>query len=179
MKYTIYYNIIRQNAELISSLPSDIAKRVSVLASQEAIRGKRAESIINTIWGQAPSITRSRAKLIARTETAKAQAAITQVRAESIGLDWYIWQTSSDQRVRNSHEHMQGVACQYSNQPSPEALAGEEKTYGYYGPGNIWNCRCYAAPITDIEFESFPLKVVQNGKIKSLSKKQFSTILGG
>lgn len=167
-----YLEVIRKNSELISSLPDDIARHVSQKAASKAIAGVRAESIVNEIREYAPNITETRAQLIARTETAKAQSAVTEIRSQELGVNWYIWRTSEDQRVRSSHKHMEGVVCQYSSPPSPEQLIGEPPV-GYYNPGGIWNCRCYAEPVIDPDFLTFPIKVVRNGRIVRMSRKDF------
>lgn len=166
---------VRKNAEAITSLPDDISRHITKHASTVALRGERAAVLVPKIREAAPELSEARINLIARTETAKTQAAVTEIRSQQVGVDWYIWKTSEDQRVRSSHKHMLGVACQFSSPPSPEALKGEPSV-GYYGPGGIWNCRCYAAPVIDTEFLPARIKVVQQGRIVSMTRKQFEKI---
>lgn len=167
--------ILEQNAGLISSLPGKIAEEVSLKASTLAIQGQRPDEVLKSIQAYAPRLSESRARLIARTETAKAQSAITQVRSQAAGLRWYVWRTSEDQRVRSSHAHMEGVLCQFDNPPSPEQLSGEQ-AHGHYGPGEIFNCRCYAEPAVSTDLISFPAKIVLNGQIKRINKKEFEAL---
>lgn len=171
-----FQQLIRSNAIYISNIPLDIGEAITAKVSKLTIEGLRAESITMAIKAEAPQLTKNRINLIARTETAKTQATITQIRAEQIGANWYVWQTSRDQRVRSSHHHMQGVVCNFASPPSPEQLAGEDRVYGYYNAGNIFNCRCYAAPIIDLDFETFPISVVYNNKIVRMTRKQFEAI---
>ncbi len=168
--------VVIENASHIKSLPQDVAKHVTQTAQTEAIKGNRASVVVEEIRQRAPELSEARINLIARTETAKTQAAITQTRAQSVGIQWYIWRTSEDQRVRSSHKHMNGVACQYASPPSPEKLAGE-KSVGLYNPGGIWNCRCYAEPIVDADFLPDSIKVVQGDQIVRMSRAQLTKLL--
>jgi SPP1 gp7 family putative phage head morphogenesis protein len=167
-----FLKIVQQNAQLIRSLPSDIARHISEHAASQAIAGMRAESLLRDIRKAAPELSQARVLLIARTETAKAQAAVTQVRAVQLGIERYIWRTSEDQRVRSSHKHMEGVVCSFSSPPSPEAYIGETKV-GYYGPGGVWNCRCWSQPLIDLDFMNFPVKVAQREGIVRMTRREF------
>lgn len=117
-----FNNLINQNANYISSLPLDIAKYVDRRIAKGTLEGKRAVDIRDEILRYYPHISKTRAQLIARTETSKAQTALTRVRAQSIGLNWYVWRTSEDSRVRKSHSHMEGVLINFNYPPSPERL---------------------------------------------------------
>lgn len=169
----VFSSLIDSNSQLISSIPSSIASEVVKHIASETIAGKRNEEIIAYLQKIVPGLTENRARLIARTETAKTQAAITQVRSQALGLHYYKWETSQDQRVRSSHKHMQGVICSFDSPPNPEVLDGKKNQFGSYGPGTVPNCRCYAAVIVDPDFETFPAKIAIQGKIVSISKKKF------
>jgi len=170
-----FLKLIRRNAQYISSLPNDIALHVTKHMATQGVRGMRAESLAPYLRRKAPELSEARINLIARTETAKTQASITQVRAQQVGVQYYVWRTAEDQRVRSSHKHMHGVACRYDSPPSPEALKGEESV-GYYGPGEIWNCRCYAEPIIDAEDLPASIRVVQGGQIVRMSRAKFEVM---
>lgn len=128
-----------RQVELIKSLPLEAGLRAQELAQQAVIGGKRAD-VVAAELARTEEVTLNRATLIARTEAAKANAAITQARAEFIGATHYIWRTAEDADVRESHAVMEGVVCEFAN---PPAIEGE----GNHGPGEIYNCRCYAEPI--------------------------------
>ena len=119
-------DIVQQNSSLISSIPRKLTPGMSKLALEGYRSGKRAAEIAEEMKAKLPAECRNRARLIARTETAKASTALVQSRAESLGLKFYIWRTSEDERVRDSHKAMDGVVCLWSSPPSPEAIAGEE-----------------------------------------------------
>ena len=71
---------------------------------------------------------------------------------------------------------MDGVVCLWSSPPSPEAIAGEERTCGNYHPGDIFNCRCVALPVIALEDLRFPVRVCMGGAnmvtIRSLAQMQ-------
>ena len=176
LKNEIEWQIMR-NAQLISSLPQEIRQNVDGIISRMTIEGSRPETIEKEILKYFPETTAKRAKLVARTEAAKTHTARIRSRAESLGITWYIWHSTNDVRTRRTHRLMNGVLCQWSDPPSPEALAGE-RTVGNYAPGEIWNCRCYPQPVTNINRVSWPHKVYYNGSIQTMTLAQFRQIGG-
>lgn len=168
---------IEENANLIKTLPTDVAKKVTKDISDMALKGMRASEIANVIREQTDKHSRASAKLIARTEVSKTTTALTKARCDNLDLRWYVWRTMEDgDRVRKSHRIMEGVLVNWNEPPSPEALAGE-KSVGYYHAGNIWNCRCYPEPLIEIDNISWPHKVYANGQIKTMGKMQFEQLM--
>jgi SPP1 gp7 family putative phage head morphogenesis protein len=169
--------LTEHNARLIRSLPGKIAQQTANFIGQQQRKGLRSEQIAAQLRERLPEMTRAKAKLIARTEVAKAQTAFMQARAEQFGFRWYVWRTSEDQRVRPSHRIMDGVLCAWDDAPSPEALFGM-KSHGMYSPGGIENCRCDALPITDLRQVRFPAKVYSSGQIRRMTLAEFSRFSG-
>lgn len=168
---------IEENANLIKTLPTDVAKKVTKDIEEMALKGMRASEIAKVIREQTDKHSRASAKLIARTEVSKTTTALTKARCDNLDLHWYVWRTAEDgDRVRKSHRIMEGVLVNWNEPPSPEALAGE-KSVGNYHAGNIWNCRCYPEPLIEIDDISWPHKVYTNGKIQTMGKMQFEQIM--
>lgn len=167
---------INRNAGIIKSLPLDIANQVTRYISEESIDGRRADDIANDILRKFPSMARNRAALIARTEVSKTSTALIQARCENVGLDWYVWRTSEDGRVRDSHRHMESVLVKWTNPPSPERLIGEKNPPAPYHAGNIYNCRCYPEPVVNLDYIKFPVEVYWNGIITKMTRSQFTKI---
>lgn len=168
---------IEENASLIKTLPTDVAKKVTKDISDMALKGMRASEIAKVIREQTDKYSRASAKLIARTEVSKTTTALTKARCDNLDLHWYVWRTMEDgDRVRKSHRIMEGVLVNWNEPPSPEALAGE-KSVGNYHAGNIWNCRCYPEPLIEIDDISWPHKVYTNGKIQIMGKMQFKQMM--
>lgn len=170
-------NLIRAqldyNARLIRSAPLDISRKMTHYIQQEALRGRRAEDIVSDLKEYVPNLSASRANLIARTEVSKASTALTRAQAYELGLGWYVWRTSEDGRVRQSHRHMDRVLIKWNDPPSPEQLGHEKHTYGHYHAGEIFNCRCYAEPLIDADYVKWPHKAYIGGKIIWLNRKDF------
>lgn len=166
------YFLIQSNAQFISTIPQNIAARTVHHVQQEQMAGRRAEDILHDLKPYMRSLKDWQVQRIARTEVAKADTAITRIRAEEIDLNWYVWETSHDARVRDSHRKMQGVLVNWNDPPSPEALV-REKPVGHYHPGNIYNCRCIALPVVTFADVKWPSRVYSNGNIRVMSLNQF------
>lgn len=169
---------MNENVQLIKSLPLTAAQKVQQMVLKNLYTGEyRAEELSEKIRGLG-SITKSRAKLIARTEIAKMSTGLTKARSEFLNIPWYIWKTSGDIRVRSSHEIMNNVLVRWSDPASPEELDKQKKTYGHYHPGQIFNCRCFSQPVLRMEDITFPAKVYYNGKIQTMTREKFSELAG-
>lgn len=166
------------NAAMIKSLIPSIAEKTADKIKDETFRGLRASEIAEMIKKDFPKETNASAELIARTEVSKTRCALIKARSESLGMDWYIWRTSKDERVRSSHDFMDGVLVRWRDPPNPEALdpKGKQRAYGNYHAGNTFNCRCYPEPVIDIKLIKFPHKVYYNGKITNMKKAEFLRI---
>jgi len=170
-------SIVSENARLISAIPDRIRESVNTEIAEMHRQGLRHEAIAEHLRRRVPELTRSRAALIARTETGKASTAITQARSEDLGIEWYQWATSEDQRVRPSHRIMDKVLVRWSDPPSPEVL-DRLPSVGRYAPGEIWNCRCVALPLVALNVVSWPAVVYMNRSLRRMTRAQFVDISG-
>lgn len=164
------------NVKLITSLPLDAAKELHALIKENIHRGEfRAKGFAREIERIA-RITGSRASTIARTEVSRVATALVKARAEAVKIDWFVWRSTHDIRVRESHKLMDKVLVRWDDPPSPEELAHEKRSYGAYLPGAIFNCRCFAAPLVRVSDISWPAKVYHKGKITRMNREQFLNI---
>jgi SPP1 gp7 family putative phage head morphogenesis protein len=124
---------------LIKSIPIEAGERVHKLTVQGLEDSTRAREYVEEI--------KSRAMLIARTEVARTASILTRVRAEAAGSTSYIWETSRDSTVRPGHRAMQGKVCRWDDPPAVEESDGVHHEH----PGSIWNCRCWARPIVELD----------------------------
>lgn len=165
-------SIVRENAKLISSVPKEIAERITAEMLERFNKGMRYEDYVPELMNKVPGLMYSRAKLIARTETSKANQAMTQVRAQNVGINCYIWRSSHDERVRHSHEMMDGVLCFWDSPPDPEAFFAGGSMFGAYHAGCCPNCRCYCEPVVDMQFLPDRLRVSAGGKPVSMTRRE-------
>ena len=164
----------RYNVSLIKDVPVDIVNSLrNKYAQGVSFRGSDIEPYLEERLGK-------RAKLIIRTESAKLNSALTEMRAKNLGLVAFVWSTSEDSRVRLSHKMMDGVLVFYSTRLSLDKMIGFA--------GEFPNCRCIGIPVVTLEDLKFPIKVaignlsietrknqavITSGKIQTFTKSQF------
>lgn len=128
-----------ENVSLIKSIPEDYFKQIETLVYENVIQGRTsAKSMIEELR-ELGAKTDRRAKFIARDQTAKLNAALNRERNQALGITEYVWKTSRDERVRESHRKRNGKTFRWDDPPSGGAAAGGH-------PGESVNCRCVAFP---------------------------------
>lgn len=157
--------LVSENAFYIKTLPGEWADFATELAFEMTMQGKSSDEIEEELRSIVPERINRNLKTIARTESAKANAAIAQARAEDMGISCYIWHTCQDERVRPSHAKMEGVVCFWNDPPSPEGR-------GFYHPGNTYNCRCYAEPILDVTDLPTSFRAWRNDGVRKFTRKK-------
>jgi SPP1 gp7 family putative phage head morphogenesis protein len=133
--------LMLEQVALIKSLPLDAGIRAQELAAQSLLSGGRADEIAKQLQATG-GVTQNRAKLIAITETARANAVITEARATAVGATHYIWRTTMDGAERDSHAKMNGKVIAYDKKPTLS-----DGTVGH--AGTFPRCRCFQDPIFD------------------------------
>ena len=141
----IFKKAVIHNFRLISSIPKEVKdvykyKYVTTLMSQVE-EGSIGRGSFEKVLKESGAI---RAKLIARTETAKLQTAISEDRSSSLGSVCYQWLSSNDKRTRQSHRDMNKVIVFWrkdSEKPLLDDMRGNA--------GEFPNCRCAPQPIFD------------------------------
>lgn len=169
--------LVKENASLIKALPRSIGEGLSKHIAEQYKQGLRTDAILKTIAPEVKHLKAWEARRLARTQVASADTSITRARAEDIGLSWYQWETSEDQRVRPSHRKMDNVLVNFNDPPNPESLVGI-KGHGNYNAGNDYNCRCLALPVVSLDEISWPARVYQGGTIHRISRSQFALLSG-
>jgi SPP1 gp7 family putative phage head morphogenesis protein len=137
--------LLADQVHLITSLPLEAGERVHQLVQAGLTEGTRGGNVVHEIM-RTGLVTRSRAVLIARTETARASSVLTQSRAQFVGSTDYIWRTARDANVRRSHQLMEGIVCSWAKPPVVD------KGVLPYHAGCFPNCRCYPEPVIPDKF---------------------------
>lgn len=132
--------LLKESVDLISSLPREAAERVHRLTTRSLYEGTRPAEIAEQIMKQG-QVSKSKAMLIARTETARTASGLTMARAKQVGATHYIWRTAGDSDVRERHAKLEGKVFAWDDPP----VAGENGERA--NAGMIYNCRCVPEPI--------------------------------
>lgn len=169
--------LTRINARYIQDIPRHAAEQLEkdVLRMQQD--GVRPSTIGRALQRRFPKLLRSKINALSRDGSQRASLALTQARAESLNLPFYIWSTSEDGRVRLSHRRLNGVLIPWAEPPAPEKLFGEPSN-GHYHAGGVFNCRCTQMVVLSIHDVHFPASVYWKGAIRTMTKVQFRSICG-
>ena len=140
-------NWMRENTDLIQSIPENYVRSVEKLVNRSLSEGTRVEELVKQIKQHAP-VSISKARLLARDQTTKLYGNLNQVRQVAVGVTKYIWKTMEDSRVREMHEDLEGEIYSWDNPPvtNPEGDRNH--------PGGDYQCRCTAEPYLDDLFKS-------------------------
>ncbi|MFJ7312530.1 phage minor head protein [Pseudomonas sp. NPDC098747] len=130
--------LLAEQVVLIKSIPLKAAERVHELTLQGIEDATRASEISKKIMASG-GVAESRANLIARTEVSRTASTLLEARARSVGSKGYIWRTSEDTDVRDSHKKMNGEFVSWDEPPTLDNLTGHA--------GCLPNCRCYPDPV--------------------------------
>lgn len=136
----VFRSLLFEQVTLIKSLPLEAAGRVHEMVQEGMFTSTRSTTMAKTIM-EGADIPLWRAKLIARTEVSRAAVTLTQVRAQSIGSEGYIWRTSRDGDVRPTHVEQEGKYILWNKPPKTD------KSLDPYHAGCGPNCRCYPDPV--------------------------------
>lgn len=175
-QFNVLSKAVKHNFNMIKTIPSRMIeilnhKYTSALI-EEVAKGTKSRGSFARLLA---SHGHKQAKLIARTETAKLQTAITKTRAIDVGAITYTWLSSHDRRTRPSHREMNNVIVFWrpdSQKPLLDNMRGDA--------GEFPNCRCDAQPNVDIDdFTSARYKVYNyhRDKIEWMSKTDLITAI--
>jgi len=150
-------NWSRNNSLLIKDIPFKTSYQIAEQTREALIKGTNQADLTQQVYdimSERTEVTDSRAKLIARDQVAKLNGSLTRDRQESIGVSGYIWRTVGDERVRDSHDEVDGQFFSWDNPPN--------ETDGNH-PGEDYQCRCWAEPVLPelIEYEASLLEEVE------------------
>lgn len=134
---------VSDNVARITSIEDGLLSEVEQLVQTSVATGRRWESLRDEILERF-SVSESRAQLIAVDQTLRLNADLSQAKAQSLGVTKYVWSTSRDQRVRESHRDLDGQEFSYTDPP-----VVDEKTGRRANPGGDFQCRCIAVPLVD------------------------------
>lgn len=124
-----------KNVSLINSVPEKLFTELESGIFDRFSAGTRFESLAEYI-SQRFQVAENSATRIARDQVGKLNGQLTGLRQTNLGVTEYIWETSKDERVRDSHREKQGKTFRWNDPPSDTGHPGEDI-----------NCRCWASPV--------------------------------
>lgn len=142
---------IRENAGLITSIQTDFINDIGEKVFGNLREGGRSENLISIIRERG-DVSLSRAKFIARDQTSKLNAELTEARSKALGLDVYEWSGTGDERERESHFVLNRKLCKYSDPTVCSDDGGKtwkkRSSIGAFEgkPGEDYQCRCLSLP---------------------------------
>lgn len=145
---------ITMNSSLIKSLTANNIDRVEKLVMANVQAGTRPESIAKLMQIEFKK-SKSQAKLIARDQSAKLAGQLSEKRQRSVGFEYFRWVDSGDSRVRDRHDDIADKITKYGKgvyrwDDLPFSQSGER-----IAPGQDFQCRCVAVPVSNKAVEKF------------------------
>ena len=140
---------VEYNISLIQSIPEETLDRMREIVYDGFADGKTTTRMIKEMQ-RVYGISRRRAELIARDQTAKLSGQIQRAQQQDAGINEYIWYTTGDNRVRSSHASLNGKKFSWDNPPD----VGNGKRCH---PGEDYQCRCIGRPVFDRYSLSLPV----------------------
>lgn len=139
----------KQNVELISTIPNDTLAKMREIVYNGYISGKTTTRMLKEIQ-RAYKVGLKHARLIARDQTAKLNGQIQRHQQIDAGITEYIWCTSGDERVRDSHKALDGKKFSWDNPP----LNSDGRSCH---PGEDYQCRCIGRPVFNSSNLNLPI----------------------
>lgn len=140
---------VSENVDLIKTVPNQSLDRMKELVFQNYMKGTTTTDIVKEIQRQY-GMSKRHAKLIARDQTAKLNADISESQQKDAGVSRYKWSGVLDRRERKSHRELEGKVIRWDNPPD----VGRGRRCH---PGQDYQCRCCAIPVFDIDTLDLPV----------------------
>ena len=128
------------NARLIKTIDSRYWDDIAEVTRDAVARGIQTRELTKLLE-ERYSVSKSRAKLIARDQISKLNADITERKQTALGVEEYWWVTSRDEKVRPTHRNLDGTLQRWDTKPVTETNG--ERNH----PGGAVACRCSARPV--------------------------------
>lgn len=136
---------IQNNVRYIKNLEDETYSRIEKIVREHIEKGSTAKVIREAIMEQT-DISKSRAQFLAVDQAGTIMAQITAERHQRLGIEKFVWDTSGDERVRDSHRRLDGEVFSYDDPPE---INGRKLL-----PGEDYRCRCVALPVFDEDEEN-------------------------
>lgn len=138
--------IIDRNVQLITNTTSQTLTNIENIVFDGMTTGGGWGEIEKTLKEQ-KVVADNRIKLIARDQTAKANATLNELQQRDAGIKFFMWRTMGDERVstgKGGHKQLDGKIYAWDEKENYPVI----DSYGNTGlPSQRPNCRCVALPV--------------------------------
>lgn len=134
--------LTKKSGTYIKKYGDDMASWLSANVRDNWIKGGSQTNLEKEIASRF-QVDKNRAKLIARNETSSFIGAVELERCRNLGIEYGIWRTMEDSRVRPDHQVLEGVKFKLNKG------AFDKKTESWIFPKSEINCRCTAKYIIE------------------------------
>ncbi|GMO33836.1 MAG: hypothetical protein Ta2B_14280 [Termitinemataceae bacterium] len=136
----------RNYAQIQSNIKSYIGQ-IEASTEQAVTNGWSIGQLSKKIMSYDDQLSHSKANFIARDQIGKLNGDISHRRMEAAGFSMYIWDTSNDERVRPSHQPLEGQLCRWDDGSVYSDDGGkhwkDRPADWFHGhPGEDYQCRC-------------------------------------
>ena len=125
----------RENVSLIRTVPERfhgaLSRRVGETFAQRPFDQQALSKVLNREF----KVSGSNLRRLTRDQTSKAVGQLTHARHRQLGIQEYTWRTAQDERVRVTHQALEGTRQKWDSAP------------GVGHPGEDIMCRCVAIPV--------------------------------
>lgn len=125
---------IAENVSYISTIRDEYFPKIESIIYQGVKNGNSPKDIRDQLVKRT-GMSVNRAKFIARDQTGSILGQMTAERHKAMGVSKFKWSTSGDEKVRDSHDKLEGEVFEYANPPAVGI------------PGTDYNCRCTGTPV--------------------------------
>lgn len=133
---------VKDNVGYIKNIEEEAYERIEKVVREGIEKGSSAKTIRKSILEQV-EITEGRAQFLAVDQAGSMLGQMTAERHQRLGIEKFTWDTSGDERVRDTHRNLDGKTFSYDKPPK----IGKREVL----PGEDYRCRCVAIPVFDEE----------------------------
>ncbi|MEO4053385.1 minor capsid protein [Solibacillus sp. CAU 1738] len=133
---------IKNNVGYIKNIEIEMYERIDQAVRDGVKNGASTKAIRKAIMEQT-DISEGRAQFLAVDQAGSILGQMTAERHQRLGIEKFTWDTSGDERVRDSHRELDGKVFSYDGLPT---INGRVVL-----PGEDYRCRCVALPMFEDE----------------------------
>ena len=127
----------RENVSLIRTIPERFHESLHRRVGETFAKRPFDQQALSKVLNREFKVTGSNLRRLTRDQTSKAVGQFTHARHRQLGIQEYTWRTAQDERVRVTHQALEGSRQKWDSPPA----------VGH--PGEDIMCRCVAIPVIE------------------------------